>query len=908
MDPHRWNRLEQLFFAAQERDPAERAAFLDDACADDPELRQELASMLAAEEDGMALALESRLLSDEGDDDRVTDLTGAHIGPYRLEKLIGEGGMGDVYLARRDDDQYDQQVALKLIRPGYRNSELIARFRVERQVLARLNHPNITQLLDGGMDSEGRPYLVMQYVDGVPITEFCDKRMLSIDDRLRLFRTVCAAVQYAHANLVVHRDLKPSNILVTEDGRVKLLDFGIAKLLDPEWDFSVAVTRSHVRLMTPEYAAPEQVRGDAITTATDVYALGVLLYEILTGRRPYRLGKRVQAEIERAICEEAPIRPSTAVTEAAEADRAKPATTPEALSRARRTELSRLKRVLQGDLDNIVMMALRKEPDRRYGSVDQFSQDIRRYLSGRPVAAQKDTAGYRLRKFVRRNRTAVVAVAGVFALILGFGVAMSIQADKLAIERDRARLEAEKAVQVAGFLEDLFTAPDPFATASTRRDTLRIRDFLAQGADKVREELASQPAVQAKLLNVLGAVYKSLGQFDVARQLMEEGLAIRQETPGDNRIDLAESQTSLGLLFKETGDYAPAESLLVEAVALRRALLPPGDPGIAESINALATVLHDKGDFKEAESLYREALALHQAVLDSEDFAVTTDLNNLATLLYQQGNYDEAEPFFRQILDIRRRTLGDMHPDVAGSMSNLAVILQQTGRYDEAEPLYREALAIREQTLGSDHPDVAAGLHNLAAVLKAKGDYDAAEPLYRRSLAMQRAFYGDVHPAVAVGQHNLASLLKEIGQYDEARLLFFESLAVKRKVFGDVHPSVAATLNNLGDLLKEQGDLAGAEPILREALAINRQLLKPDHPRLGITLETLGDLLHRLGNDGEAEPLLVESMTIMRKTLPDDDKRVRKVAGTLVEIYDRAGADAKAEPYRALLAQAGTNG
>ncbi len=903
MDPQRWQRLDALFFDALALEPAARAAYLDQACGSDVELRLELESMLAAEEDSLVFALESRLLSDEPAPG-AGDLIGTLVGPYRIEKLLGEGGMGEVYLAHKEEAEYDLKVALKLVRPGFRNNELVARFRVERQVLARLNHPNITQLLDGGVDAQGRPYLVMPFVAGVPITTFCDKNALSIEDRLALFRTVCSAVQYAHRNLVVHRDLKPSNILVTEDGTVKLLDFGIAKLLDPEQAIGAAVTRSQVRLMTPEYAAPEQVRGETITTATDVYALGVLLYELLSGRRPYRLGSWIQAEIERVICEEDPRRPSTAVTEIDPTTAKQPETSPEAVSRARRTGVSRLKKMLEGDLDTIVMMALRKEPDRRYASVEQFAQDIGRFLEGRPIAAQKDTAGYRFRKFVQRNRVAVGVVAGVFVLVSAFGAAMYRQAQVVAEERDRARLEAEKAQQVSQFLEALFDAPDPYAVTNERRDTLRVRDLLAEGVEKVRKDLATQPAVQAKLLAVLGTVHKSLGEMDTARPLLEEALAIRQSEAVDEPLDIAESQVSLGQLFKELGDYAPAESLYVLALETRRRLLPENDPAIAGVLNGIGTVRQDLGDYAAADSLYREALAIHRAALGLEHFDVTTDMNNLATVLYQQGNYGEAEPLFREVLEIRRRTLGNDHPDVAGSMSNMALVLHQTEQLEPAEALYRESLDIRKRILGDNHPDVAAGLNNLAAVLKERGDFAGAEPLYQQSIEIRRKLLGDVHPSIAVTLHNYASMLSEKGDVDRAKTLYLESLAMKRAIYGGSHPSTAATLNNLGTMVKDNGDLAEAEPYLREALAMNRELLPSDHPRLGMTLESLGDLLFRLGKETEAEPFLVEAMTIMRKTLPDDHARVVKTAGRLVELYDKRGTPAQADPYRALLAPA----
>ncbi len=866
MDATQWKRLEALFIAALELEPADRAAFLDEACADDLELRNELESMLSTDEESIALALESRLLTQDDPTLPGSDaLIGTHIGPYRIEKLIGEGGMGEVYLAMRDDDQFEQKVALKLVRPGYRSSQMLARFRMERQVLARLTHPNITQLLDGGIDQDGRPYLVMQYVEGISITKFCDKHALSIEERLNLFRTVCSAVQHAHRNLVVHRDLKPSNILVTEEGTVKLLDFGIAKLLDPEWDITMAVTQSQFRLMTPEYAAPEQVRGATITTATDVYALGVLLYELLCGRRPYSLSNRMQAEIERIVCDVTPTRPSTAISEA---DPARASITAETISKARRTGVSRLKKALQGDLDNIVLMALRKEPERRYASPDQFAEDIARYLSGRPVRAEKDRMAYRFKKFVYRNRRLVTVAAAALLLILGFSVIMTVQAirisnqaDVLAQERDRAQLEADKANQVAGFLEDLFKASDPFQDTPERRDTLRVRDFLAIGAQNVEKDLADQPEIQAALFDVLGRVHRNLGDFKSAQTLTEKGLDIRKNIYPTAHTDLAESMSEMGALYRDQGDFKSAEPLLEGSLQMLKSLHGNDHPFVADGLTSLGSLRQAQGEYALAESLYTEALQIDQRAA-VEEITIAADLNNIAAIHLMQGRFDEADSLFKIVLDIRQRVLGPRHPNVVETLNNRAFVLQKSEHFDEAESMFRTALEINREIFDDKHPRVVDATMNLGLLLKTAGKLDEAETLYREGLALHGEIYGNSHPNIATDLHNLGALLKAKEDYAGAAVAYEEALTLKRQLLGDMHPSTAATINNLGVLYKSESNYARAEPLLREALAINRKLLEAGHPRIGLTLDSLGDLLYKTKRYKEADAVFQEALEI----------------------------------------------
>jgi serine/threonine protein kinase/Tfp pilus assembly protein PilF len=735
---------------------------------------------------------------------------GTRIGPYAVEREIGRGGMGAVYLAARADGQFQQRVALKVLRPGMETEEVERRFAQERQILASLHHPSIARLYDGGVTPEGRPYFVMELVDGLPIDAYCDRRQLAVEDRLRLFIAVGEAVQQAHASLVVHRDLKPTNILVTERGEVKLLDFGIAKLLEPgpELD-TVPATRTTARVMTPEYASPEQVRAERVTTASDIYQLGLLLYELLTGLRAYRLRERTLAELERAICDTQPPAPSAALVASGEPGPG--GWTPGAAARLRATSPERLRRRLAGDLDTIVLTALRKEPERRYTTAEQMVDDVRRHLAGLPVRARPDRLLYRAGKFARRHGRGLAAAATVALALSGLIVFYTA---RLAIERDRARREAAKAVQVSRLLTDLFTASDPYATPEKAPG---VRGLLDAGAARIHEELASQPDVLAEMETVLGKVYSRLGAYDKAQPLLEDALVRGRRAYGREPLSLAETLNDLGVLRRDKGDAAAAVPLLEEALAIRRKLLGSEDKDVAVTLVELARAYEDRGWLARAEPLLRESLAIRRKRLGEEHGETAVSLNDLALLLWERGDLAGAEPLLRQALAIDENRFGEGHTSVASALGNLALVLSDEGRSAEAEPLLRRALAIQRRALGDKHPSLATWLNNLAHTLRERGDYDGAEARIRQALAIARPAYGDAHPLVALFQVNLARV----------------ELA--------------------------RGRPALAEPLLRQSLGCFRRVAAPGDWRIAVTESLLGSALTALGRYPEAESLLLDA-------------------------------------------------
>jgi len=770
------------------------------------------------------------------------------IGAYRVLRELGHGGMGTVYLAARADDQYQKRVAIKVVR-GLDSDQIVRHFRRERQILAALDHPNIARLLDGGTTEDGLPYFVMERVEGEPIDSFCDGRKLSVQERLKLFQGVCAAVQYAHQNLVVHRDLKPKNILVDAQGVPKLLDFGIAKLLNPE--ISGEAATGTVLAMTPEYASPEQMRGQPITTATDVYSLGVVLYELLTGHRPYGRQARDSLELLRAVCEEEPERPSTAVGRTEQRmlpDGAVHTTTPESASRTREGTPEKLRRRLRGDLDNIMLMALRKEPQRRYRSVEAFSEDIRCYLEGRPVTAHKATVWYRTGKFVRRNALGVGAAAAVFLLAVGFGVVTAVQSQRIARERDRANQEAEASRQVSDFLTGLFKVSDP---SEARGNSVTAREILDKGADKITRELQGQPLVQAKLMHTIGKVYQSLGLFDPAQALLEKALETRIKTLGPDHPDVAITLSDLGTVVWRKGDFARAKVLQEQALAIREKRLGPDSKEVAESLHSLGNLNWSQGNYDEARHLLERALTIREKILGPEHADVAGVLNSLGAIAYKEGDYKKAEELWQRTLAIREKALGPDHPWVAQTLNNLATVYTFTGNPKRAVPLLERVIQIQEKVLGPKHPDLASGLMNLGDTIWASGDPVGAKTYYARAVAIQEAA-GPDNPELARFLDRLARVTLKENDLKGARELYERSLAVRQKALGPKNYEVADSFVGLADCASQAGRLQEAETLYERALALAR---KPDgtyYPEGVEILDRLAALLRTTGRDGRA--------------------------------------------------------
>lgn len=847
MDPKDdlWSRADGIFDEALDLPPGERAAFLDRACGEDGELRA-LVGRLLASADGEIPglkpggALEGPLWNELQGDLAREDEPGAGtlVGRYRIVRELGRGGMAVVYLAERADGQFEQQVALKLLKRGVDTDEVVGRFDQERQILALARHPGLARLLDGGVGPGGRPYLVMEYVAGRPIDLYADDQRLSVPERLRLFLQVARTVEDAHRNLVVHRDIKPSNILVTGEGHAKLLDFGIAKLLDPDLG-ATPVTRTASRMLTPAYASPEQLEGGRVTTASDVYQLGLLLYLLLAGRLPE---PRRDGEL---------TRPSSTAADSDEA------------ARARLTTPARLRRELAGDLDTLVLTALRREPERRYGSVAQLIDDVERYLAGRPISARSDTLRYRTGKFVKRHTAAVATAAAALLLLIAVVVLYTVE---LTRERDRAERSALRATQVAGFLRGLFEVSAP---TRSRGEQVTARQLLDQGAARIDAELAGQPEVQAEMMTLIGDVYHDLALYEEAEGILERAVALRRERPGEGRLDLAASLHSLARLRAQRADHAGARALYGEALALREAALGPGHPDVARTLGGLGRVLASLGDFPAARSHQERGLAILEKSLGGGHAEVGLALRDLALTLVEAREPRAARPRLERALKILETEYGPGHPDVAKVRLDLGSSLLAAGDREGARAEFERVLPVLEKAYGTDHPDLAMVLSTLGDLFISPGIHDKDPELaigyYWRAWEIRKTVLGPNHPLVAASLSDLGRAYQLLEDDAKAREYFEQSLAVTEAAFGPDHPGVAAPLSRLASLTARAGRPEEALRLYRRAIAVAEKSFGPDHPSSILALYYMGKIERSRANPSAAEPLLQKALAIGRR-------------------------------------------
>ncbi|WP_202845457.1 serine/threonine-protein kinase [Luteimonas saliphila] len=882
--------LDRLFDEALQREGIERAAFLDAATAGRPQLRAELEVLLALCE-SPAPALEPGVLHDEGLWRSLTDegdadanaaadaQAGRSVGAWTLRHELGQGGMGTVFLAERSGDGFAQLGALKLIRAGVDTAAFLARFAQERRILAGFNHPGIARLLDGGRDPGGQPWLVMEYIDGEPLDRYCDRHRLDVRQRMTLFLQVARAVAHAHRHLVVHRDLKPSNILVDADGQAKLLDFGIAKILAPEGVDPLvppdAQTAVATRIFTPEYAAPEQVLGRAATTAVDVYQLGLLLYELLAGRRAFDRADDAAQASRRAHEGIEPPAPGSLAFDAEACE-------------ARRTTPRGLRRALRGDLDTIVRKALRAAPERRYATAQALADDIVRWQEGRPIQARPESVRYRATKFVQRHPFGVAGAAASLLLLLAYAATVTMQAETIARERDRARAEAVKAQQVKALVLRLFENADPQSGSAQ----LSARELLDRGWAGIEAELGDQPEVRIELLDTVAEAYRQLGLYDHAQPLLDAAVEAATTQAAAHPALLPRALRSKGRLRSDQGDYAEAGVLFDQALQGYRALHAGAHADIADTLGDLGLLALREGQWPEAEGRYRESLAMRRQLFGDEHVDIADSLDQLGVVIRHQGDYAGAEPLLAEALALRRRLLPPHHPMLARSLSNLALAHNDLGRYDEAETLYREAIAVMSHSHDKRHHRVAAIKNNLARVLQVRRDYPAAIALLRETLEIRREAFGERHPNVALNLNDLGRLLAESGDAQTAEIHYRQAL----DAYPADHPWRSATVFNLGLLAEEQGDLAAAERHYREALETQRRDYGENHDRVGTDLNRLGVVLRRQGRLDEAETSLRQALAIYRQRLPAGHPRLAAVLLPLGELLLERGRREEAEP------------
>lgn len=799
--------LEKLFDQAVSLNGTEREEFIAGNCPD-PGLRRELEKLLASDP-GASTFLQDTVL--DAASSALQDLTFSHgqrLGPYRVLSVIGRGGMGLVYLAERADGKFEQRVALKVLQSGPDQPFVADQLQRECRILASLEHPNIARVLDADATENGVPYFVMEYVNGQPIDRYCDNRKLSFRDRLRVLLPVFDAVQVAHQKLIVHRDLKPDNILVTTQGVPKLLDFGIAKSLT---DTSSAARMTSTRVLTPEYASPEQVRGEALSTATDVYSLGAILYKLLTGVAPHPVEGKSAAQVVHAICEEDIRKPSE-----------------------RRRELS-------GDLEHILEMALRKEPVRRYRSVDQFAADIENFLEQKPVIARRDTPWYRSSKYVRRHALAVGFATAIVVLLCVFSLLQARQLRKTTEERDRA-------TRITDFMTAMFKVSDP---SQARGNTITAREILDKASKDIDKGMAQDPVQQAQMMHVMGTVYFGLGLTEEAESLWRKAFDIRRRTLGSDNPETVETMIQLSFVT----DRAEGEQLLRDAVEIRHRTLGPHNPDTLVPMSLLSGHLAMQGRLSEADQLARQVMDIRSRVHVPDSEAIMDSLEYLGGVFMREGKYSQADQLDRQILDFRRRRLDTDHPDVLSAESSLAWALWGEGRWSEAELLLRQAVETGRRVLGPDHFSQTNREYTLAEVLADEGRYDEAERLHRKVLEARRRTAGPSSAPAVNSMNSLAQILINDGRYSEADKLLWEAAEISVRQSGRKRPLHLIAIAELGVALDDEGRHYEAEKLERESFDGMSQTLGPEQPDTLKTSLSLAIILMHEGRNEEAGKL-----------------------------------------------------
>ncbi|HEV7614452.1 MAG TPA: serine/threonine-protein kinase [Steroidobacteraceae bacterium] len=887
----RWQQIQSLFEQLIDTGDGDRALRLARACGDDLELRSSVESMLKSDargEDPLLLAIGEAaecLLEDHRD-----RLIGTRIGPYRVVSILGHGGMSTVYRGERDDSQYQQTVAIKVLQHATLHPRLRSRLHSERHILATLDHPSIARLIDSGDLEDGTPYLVMERVDGESIDMYCDSRTLFVRERLELFVQVCAAVQYAHRNLVVHRDIKPSNIFVTDEGAPKLLDFGIAKLLAPDsLSHTLPVTRLQERMLTPENAAPEQVLGRPITTATDIYALGVLLYQLLTGRSPYRLLSYSQLQLERAICMDDPVRPSQMVISKLsgekDADRSR-------ISDRRGLSPQRLRARLSGDLDAIVAMAMRKEPDRRYPSVEALADDLSRHLLGQPVRARHGDWRYNTAKFLRRHAWPVAAVVAAFLSLALFGGAVTWENHRTELARQATALERDRAQQVSGFLVDVFSQADPF-NAQGKEPT--AKDLLDRGAEKITGNLSLQPEVRAQLLESIGLAYRRQGLSERAIPLFEQAVAIRRlERPVDNgRVAVA--LANLARALSDSGHLISAEADLEQAVSISESGAESRPMETADILVQFGNFALDaKSDPDRASQLFGKALDLYRNATGSQSLQVAATLNGLAYAAVWKSDYPLAERYERDALNIFQQTVSRNHPDNAVALALLGSILTQRGKFAEAEQVLSEALQIERTVFGADNQRIAATEADLGVLYDREGDLSRAIAATQTALQITRDRRGSNHYLTGYYLDALGNLLLSANDLPAAEADAREALAIYAKSLPARHLYIASTHQLLGEVLMRRGSLAAAETELQTAVDMNVGLAGTGSWRAARSQASLGWLLITRDKAAEGEPMLLTARSKLLTTMGSRHPATQQATARLVEYYRAHHRDAEA--------------
>ena len=850
MDPDRWKKIEHLCYKAGNLSDSELKTFLADLERDNKKLSKELKSLLEQSDNPLLQSPLVHIRQIQHENENLTD-SSRTIGPYRIIRTLGFGGMGEVYLAIRDDDEFEQFVALKVIRKGLVSEEVLKKFYQERQILADLNHPGIARLFDGGTTPDGLPWFAMEYIEGETITDYCNLRNLTLDKCIALFIKVCKAVQYAHQNLVVHHDLKPANIIITPGGDPKLLDFGIAKLMT----LSEKSARSEKanKILTPEYCSPEQIANHTVSTTSDVYSLGVLLYKLLTNQLPYHFKNLKPDCIEQTICRTDPAVPSSVSGLAA----------------------------LKGDLDCIIMKALRKDPADRYASVEQLKTDLVRYEQSLPISVRTSTIPYRLKKFSLRHKWGIGASAVILIVLMAFFTitirqSRAIQARSVEVEKQRNRAE-----QISEYLTELFKSVDP---SEAKDKSLTAVELLKRGVSRIENELPDQPVLQARLYLLSAEIYDSMGMYKEGLKLAQKAHRLHLTLHNEPHSDIASSLNIRGWLYRQLGDYEKADSNLTAALAMRKQLFDTEHLDVARSLNDLAVLRQSEGKYAATDTLLKQAITIRKALVGDQHESVAVALSNYAALNWRLGEITEAVKLSRESLDVFRHSVGTENTRVATVMTNLAALLLMQNKKEEAEKFYRQALKIRLKLVGENHPDVAYSYAHLGNLLRSQGAFEEAEDFLTKALHLRRQLLGENHILTGDSRRVLGYLYQEIKNYEAAEKQYLKALETFQNKFDEGHARTAQMLHTVGELYTETNTYEKAKTYFQKAYQMRTHIFGDQDSRTVQSMLKLGICLAELGQNDKAENYLIAGIDVLKQSGNNSSTLLNEAEKVLAEI------------------------
>lgn len=884
MTKDQWQSIATVVDRVLELPPSERDRYINTECSDDPELVEQVLDFMNSISSSEGLW--DQLL--QSNEILVNDLTSSgelgstdqpvsapeQIGPYKIIKCLASGGMGNVFLAERNDGQFDRKVAIKVLKKDLSSKIHIERFIEERKILSGLEHPNIARLYDGGLTDDGRPYLLMEYIDGLPIHRYCRENKLGFSKKLVLFSQICQAVKYAHANLIVHRDLKPDNIFVTRNGKIKVLDFGIAKIVDPDLtESAVLQTRAGSRMMSLQYASPEQITLDKITTASDVYSLGLIFYEILSGKKPYQLtGKRIR-EAEHIVRHHKPQAPGKAADDPV------------------------LARKLKGDLGAIILKALRKEPRERYDSASHLLDDLERYRKRIPVHARKGTLSYKAFKFIKRNQPAM-AVAAIFLITATAFAGYHVQ--KLSEERNVARAEAEKARVVSGFLTGIFKYASPYNQPNSELTALELLDH---GSDYIQGNADIQPEIKSSVLATIGGIYELLGSYGEAESLLTEALELEQSSEkiefGDD-YGLAVVHHNLGNLKRSKGDFQGAiDHYRIASLTFEELDLQDYRAG---SIGAWGWNEYQMANYIQADSLLQLSLSLNREHNGPESMETAQTLHFIAWLQHDQGNYQKADSLFTAVLSMRRNHYDGDHPEIATSLHSLGWLKYQLNFYEEATSLYDETISMRKTLFNNEsHPDIAWSINNLGIIKQAEGNLEEAEQLFSEALQMRREVLPENHPHISQSLGNLGSVYFYREEYNRSIETFREVVDIQREILGANHPNLAMYLNNLATVLSNSNNSEQAIPYYREAIAIQEHHFNSAHATTVQMRSNIAEAFEKISEFGNSEKFRLQNFEALKQEKGIEHSQTQIELNNLIDLYIKWNDPQKTEQYEALV-------